>query len=133
MESNRIKVLGVNRLFYKAFEGYDIKMMGEVWSKSENARCVRPGWKTPFGWDNVRQGWEAIFANRTIVKFELRDIQVGIAKVVTFVLLIEEITVNADGYNIVATNIFENIGAGWQMILHHGSVHSYPDRTSQYN
>ncbi|MCL4538932.1 MAG: nuclear transport factor 2 family protein [Bacteroidetes bacterium] len=137
MESDREEVLRANRSFYRAFEDYDISSMQEVWSNGDYVRCTHPGWKTLIGWSEVRQSWEGIFSNPTMMKFELHNVQIDIVNTIALVSLIEEITsVSTEGtqkFKVVASNVFEQKGARWQMILHHGSGYTFPERSSHFN
>jgi ketosteroid isomerase-like protein len=115
-----------NSGFYRAFEALDIAVMDAIWTHTERAQCIHPGWPLIVGWAAVRASWETIFANTTEMRFTISDTRVGGGPDVAWVTCTENILSEVDGRvsvtSLLATNIFEQHDPGhWRMIHHHAS------------
>ena len=54
--------------------------------------CLHPGGPWQRGWDEVREGWEAIMANTGYIQFEIADAAVSLVDPVAWVTCTERIT-----------------------------------------
>jgi ketosteroid isomerase-like protein len=120
------QVLAANRAFYDAFEALDMDRMAACWSSAEDVACLHPGGPWQRGWDEVREGWEAIMANTGYIEFEIAGAAVTLVDPVAWVTCIERITTAGAGgapaiAEIAATNLFVLDASGWRIALHHAS------------
>ena len=120
------QVLAANRRFYDALEALDIDRMEACWATGDSVACLHPGGPWQRGWDEVREGWEAIMANTGYIEFEIVDPAVTLADPVAWVTCIERITSAAGGgepavAEVAATNLFLLDASGWYIALHHAS------------
>jgi ketosteroid isomerase-like protein len=120
------QVLAANRAFYDAFEALDIERMAGCWASRDDVACLHPGGPWQRGWDEVREGWEAIMANTGYIEFEIAGASVAVVDPVAWVTCTERIT-SAGGEGtrtvaeIAATNLFLLDASGWRIALHHAS------------
>ena len=128
MQSNAAEIEAVkeaNQRFYDAFGALDIAMMEAAWEPSERAMCVHPGWRPIVDWDLIRDSWQRIFDNTTLMHFNLRYLNVVVQGDCGWVTCVENITSvlqgQASNFGILATNIFVRSPEGWRMIAHHAS------------
>ena len=120
------QVLAANRAFYDAFEALDMERMAACWSSAEDVACLHPGGPWQRGWDEVREGWEAILANTGYIEFEIAGAAVARVDPVAWVTCTERITTAGAGgtpavAEIAATNLFVLDASGWRIALHHAS------------
>lgn len=120
------QVLAANRAFYDAFEALDMERMAACWSSAEDIACLHPGGPWQRGWDEVREGWEAIMANTGYIEFEIAGAAVTRVDPVAWVTCSERITTAGAGgtpavAEIAATNLFVLETTGWRIALHHAS------------
>ncbi|HEY2934203.1 MAG TPA: nuclear transport factor 2 family protein [Acidobacteriota bacterium] len=118
-------VLAVNEAFYQALQSLDIEAMEAVWLHKEWVYCVHPGWQAISGWDQVRQSWEAIFANTENLTIRLHQITLQICGLVAWLTCTEEIN-SGSGEETQAslaqsTNIYMKVGDEWKLVHHHAS------------
>ena len=122
-EIEEIKV--ANQRFYEAFGALDIDLMESVWAPSERAMCVHPGWPALVDWELIRQSWERIFDNTTLMLFNVKYLNTAVQGDCGWVTCVENISSvlqgNASNFGILATNIFVRTPLGWRMIAHHAS------------
>lgn len=118
----------INNRFYEAFSTLDIEEMAKVWELSDRVRCIHPGWPSLSGWDTIRQSWETIFRNSTLMHFTLTAVKSSAHGDCGWVDCVENITAVIDGkatsFAVQATNIFVRHNEGWRMVHHHGSAYS---------
>ena len=118
-------IKAANQRFYDAFGALDIDMMESAWQASDRALCVHPGWPPIVGWDLIRDSWQRIFDNTTLMHFNLRYVNVAAQEDCGWVTCVEIITSvlqgQASNFGILATNIFVRTSTGWRMIAHHAS------------
>ena len=123
--SDREAVLAANRAFYDAFESLDAEKMETVWLRDPRIICIHPGWRKLSGWGPIMSSWERIFDNTFEMKFELGEMEVMISGDLALVVVEEGlIQRNYDGTQksqVLATNVFERVGQGWFLVMHHGS------------
>lgn len=120
------QVLEANRDFYDAFETLDIERMEACWASRGDVACLHPGGPWQRGWEEVREGWEAIMANTGYIEFEIADAAVSLVDPVAWVTCTERITSAGAGgapaaAEVAATNLFVLDGSGWRIALHHAS------------
>ena len=128
MESNEADTQAVkdaNQRFYDAFGALDLQMMDQAWEPSEQALCVHPGWEALVSWDVIRDSWERIFDNTSLMHFNLHYVNVAAHGDCGWVTCVENITTvvqgRASNFSTLATNIFVRGQRGWRMIAHHAS------------
>ena len=123
--SDREAVLAANRAFYDAFESLDAEKMETVWLRDPRIICIHPGWRKLSGWGPIMSSWERIFDNTFEMKFDLGEMEVMISGDLALVVVEEGLTQrNYDGTQksqVLATNVFERVGQGWFLVMHHGS------------
>ena len=111
--------------FYDAFGALDMDLMDSVWDSSEHAMCVHPGWPPLVGWDPIRDSWQRIFDNATLMHFNIRYVNATVEGDCGWVTCVENITSvlqgQANNFAVLATNIFVRTSQGWRMIAHHAS------------
>jgi ketosteroid isomerase-like protein len=116
-------VAEANVAFYQAFEALDLDRMEQVWLRSDDVKCIHPGWELLSGWQDVMRSWAAIMRNTARIRFELDDVAVVVNGGIGWVECLERIF---DGGALVghavATNLFQQNSDGrWLMIHHHAS------------
>jgi len=119
------QVLAVNRRFYDAFEARDVDAMEACCNTTAHAQCLHPAGVWLRGWDEVRPGWEHLFANIGYIEFELSDIRVHVLDPIGIVTCVERVTIPGSGgatvTEIAATNLFVLGDDGWRLLIHHAS------------
>ena len=114
-----------NQRFYDAFGALDIDLMETAWEPSERALCVHPGWPPLVDWDRIRDSWQRIFDNATLMHFNIQYVNVAAQGDCGWVTCIENISSvlqgRANNFGVLATNIFVRTPLGWRMIAHHTS------------
>ena len=119
------EIKAANQRFYDAFGALDIDLMESVWEPSERAMCVHPGWPALVDWELIRQSWERIFDNTTLMHFNVKYLNVAVQGDCGWVTCMENISSvlqgTASNFGILATNIFVRTPLGWRMIAHHAS------------
>lgn len=118
-------LLEANLRFYEAFSTLDIDAMDGIWEPSERTRCMHPGWPLITGWEGVRQSWDNIFNNTTMMHFIITEAYPVIQGDIGWVDCIENVTSLVDGratgFSARSTNIFARSGDRWLMVHHHAS------------
>ena len=114
-----------NQRFYDAFGSLDIAEMDAVCERSERALCVHPGWQPIVGWTDIRRSWQRIFNGAALMHFNIHYVHVAVEGNCGFVSCVESITSvvrgQAQGFGVLATNIFVRSGDDWLVMAHHGS------------
>ena len=110
--------------FYEALERGDYDAMATVWAEDEDILCVHPGGPRLRGSDEVLSQWKRIFEGGQRLQLRITH-QVVISGMLFAVHSVQEnITIEGEGptpQSVVATNVYQRIGAGWRMIVHHAS------------
>jgi ketosteroid isomerase-like protein len=77
------------------------------------------------GWERIRESWENIFNNTTLMHFHIQYVNVVARGDSGWVTCVENISSvlqgRASNFGILATNIFVRTPQGWRMIAHHAS------------
>ncbi len=119
------EIKAANQRFYDAFGALDIDLMESVWEPSERAMCVHPGWPALVDWELIRQSWQRIFDNTTLMHFNVKYLNAAVQGDCGWVTCVENISSvlqgQASNFGILATNIFVRTPVGWRMIAHHAS------------
>jgi len=114
-----------NADFYAALERLDLEAMDALWVRGDEAFCVHPGWDALFGWEDVRQSWERIFAATAWLRVTPTEVRARVVGDVGVVTCSESIsTRDGDDVGIAAaraTNIFRRTPDGWRLFHHHAS------------
>ena len=114
-----------NQRFYDAFGALDIDAMEAAWEPSERALCVHPGWPPLVDWDQIRDSWQRIFDNASLMHFNIHYVNVAVQGDCGWVTCVENISSvlqgRASNFGVLATNIFVRTPLGWRMIAHHAS------------
>ena len=99
--------------------------MDAVCERSERALCVHPGWQPIVGWTDIRRSWQSIFNGAALMHFNIHYVHVAVEGNCGFVTCVESITSvvqgQAQGFGVLATNIFVRSGDDWLVMAHHGS------------
>ena len=118
-------VKAANQRFYDAFGALDMGMMEAAWEPSSRALCVHPGWAPLVAWEPVRDSWQRIFDNTSLMHFNLRYVNVAVEGDCAWVTCVENITTvlqgQAGNFAVLATNIFVRTSQGWRITAHHAS------------
>ena len=128
MDSNGPEIEAIreaNQRFYDAFGALDIELMEAAWEPSERAMCVHPGWPALVDWDPIRDSWQRIFDNATLMHFNISYLNTAVQGACGWVTCIENISSvlqgQASNFAVLATNIFVRTPLGWRMVAHHAS------------
>lgn len=123
--ANILSLRDANQRFYDAFGSLDLDQMDAVWEQSDRALCVHPGWQPIVGWPDIRRSWQGIFNGAALMHFNIHYVNIAIEGNCGFVTCVESITSvvegQAQGFGVLATNIFVRDGDGWLVIAHHAS------------
>ena len=118
-------IKAANRRFYDAFGALDLDKLEQVCDTSPQALCVHPGWPPLVGWERIRESWQGIFQNTTLMHFNIQYLNVVALGDSGWVTCLENISSvlqgRASNFGIMATNIFIRTPQGWRMIAHHAS------------
>ncbi len=118
-------VLLANQHFYRAFEKRDIEAMTAVWSQGIGSVCIHPGRDALQGWEQIRTSWIQIFKNTRYMEINTEIISTDMNGSLAYVVLVENVMQVAGGRRVeaksMATNLFEQMGGNWYLVLHHGS------------
>lgn len=110
--------------FYRAFERGDLDAMMVVWAEGDDIVCIHPVGPKLQGRNTIAESWRRIFSGDRRVRFDVRDTQRRHYPALAVHVVHEHIyfgTATAPNPPIIATNIYQHTGQGWQMILHHAS------------
>jgi ketosteroid isomerase-like protein len=114
-----------NQRFYDAFGSLEIAEMDAVCEQSARALCVHPGWQPIVGWPDIRRSWQGIFNGAALMHFNIHYVNVAVEGDCGIVTCVESITSvvggQAQGFGVLATNIFVRSGDNWLVLAHHAS------------
>lgn len=120
-------VAAANLAFYRALEAREVSAMDLVWSHSEEASCVHPGWHRLDGWKEIRRSWENIFGSSRPWTVACEDLRIAVRGDFAWVACVEVIrpfgSTRADAAaRMQATNLFTREDGQWLMLHHHASA-----------
>ncbi len=108
--------------FYDAFECADIDAMMAVWAPDDSVVCIHPGGSRLEGVEAVKESWQDIFTSGERLKFNITDRHCTQGNLLAIHIVRENIQIdNVIQGVMLATNIYQFIGGGWRMMLHHAS------------
>ena len=111
--------------FYDAFRRADLDAMMAVWAQDEEVFCVHPGGSRLSSLDAIRESFSQIFAAGPTMRFDIRAAQtlrgglIAVHSVYEYISMLGE---SRPPTAVVATNVYANVGGGWRMAAHHGSL-----------
>jgi len=111
--------------FYDAFRRADLDAMMAVWAQDEEVFCVHPGGSRLSSLEAIRESFSQIFASGPTMRFEIRAAQslrgglIAVHSVYEYITMLGE---RRPPTAVVATNVYANVGGGWRMVAHHGSL-----------
>ena len=115
---SREAVLFANEAFYRAFADRDLSAMNRAWLKEGSVACIHPGWPALHERAQIMETWAQIFDNAdNDPPAEIRGVRCMVMGDSAIVLCYE---VFGDGA-LVATNVFQRVGAIWALAHHHAS------------
>lgn len=121
----RNALLEINKNYYKAFENFDFEAMSQIWANTDDVVCIHPGWDILIGWEKVKEGWNKIFMEETLLKFTIRNPNVIIRDRVGIISCIEEIFISSretiSQTFIATTNLYQETENGLKLFYHHSS------------
>ena len=124
-DASILSLRDANQRFYDAFGSLDMVQMDAVWEQSDRALCVHPGWQPIVGWPEIRRSWQGIFNGAALMHFNIHYVNIALEGNCGIVTCIESITSvvegQAQGFGVLATNIFVRSGDDWLCIAHHAS------------
>ena len=130
MDERKKEIERVNERFYEAICTANLSMMEELWVKTDEAKCVHPGWPIIFGWEEIRQSWETIFKSGGLADIEVSNVYIDINGSLAWLNCTERINYVVGDQVIVTmaqtTNIFELKEQRWHLVLHHASPMPIP-------
>lgn len=122
---NEREALEANEKFYEAFNKQDSDLMRRVWLDDHSITCIHPGWNVLRGVEPVMRSWQGIFQNSAPMDIRLSDAAATASLDLVWVSCQENLYVISSGgvmtSKVHATNIFQQVGGEWKMILHHAS------------
>lgn len=128
-------LLELNKNYYRAFENFDLESMSQIWENADDVVCIHPGWDLLLGWDQVKESWQKIFSEQTLLKFTIRNPKVMIFENIGIISCTEEIFISstsAISQNFFATtNMFRKTESGLKMFYHHSSAILVNERNIQ--
>ncbi|KAA3628851.1 MAG: SgcJ/EcaC family oxidoreductase [Proteobacteria bacterium] len=110
--------------FYEAFETGNLEVMMQVWAADETIACIHPLQRPLSGVDEIRTGWEQIFAGEPPMEFRVSRLHRTQSEDVAIHIVEENILVGKEREPhapVLATNIYRREEDGWRLMLHHSS------------
>lgn len=121
----------INERFYESISVANLSMMEELWAKTDEVKCVHPGWPVIMGWKNVRESWQTIFeSGLCFANIEVSNVYIDVNKNSAWLNCVEKISYVVNNRVIITmaqtTNIFEKQEQKWKIVLHHASPMPIP-------
>lgn len=114
----------VEAQFYEALQRGDIALLMAVWADDDEIVCVHPGGGRLVGAAQIRESFEAIFANGGV---PAQPEKIHRLQTLTSAVhhLVERIAVQGpEGEQqawVLATNVYLKTAEGWRLVAHHAS------------
>jgi ketosteroid isomerase-like protein len=110
--------------FYAAFESYDLRAMMGVWADREFIECIHPMGDRIQGPAAIADSWRRIFESTHRIKLELSNVHRTQDALLAVHVVHEHLSIpgrNEQYPPVIATNVYQLLDGGWQMVLHHAS------------
>lgn len=108
--------------FYEALEHGDIEKMKAVWCDDDSIICIHPGAIRIEGRSDVVDSFRHMFEQAPELDFSISDVRSQQMQDLAVHLVREEIEIDGQLVSVmVSTNVYQRIGDGWRMKLHHAS------------
>ncbi len=115
----------VEAAYYQAFESADLDAMTVVWAERDHVVCVHPvGGYHLRGHQDVLEGWVHVFARELDMRITLSNVVKTVNGDLAVHSGLENIVRKGDpsvSGIVVFTNVYQRVGDGWKMIVHHAS------------
>mmetsp|Transcript_8421 Transcript_8421/g.11068 ORF Transcript_8421/g.11068 Transcript_8421/m.11068 type:complete len:202 (+) Transcript_8421:113-718(+) len=108
----------VQSTFYDAFSNQDLTAMAEIWSTSQDVRCVHPGMPSLMGNELIMQSWEQIFSPGQAFTIQPSLSKIDICGQTALCSCVEE---TPGGGKLECLNVYRREDGAWKMILHMAS------------
>ncbi len=97
--------------------------MRDVWANESDVICVHPGSDVLQGKENIMRSWEKILTPGMSASIEVEPVTVFESGKIAVFVVYEYLGAGPAGKlaTVVATNVYRNGEAGWQIVEHHGS------------
>lgn len=110
------ELLRANREFYRAFSSGDFVAMDRVWTQTQGAMCLHPGWALIHGRGRVMASWRGILRRPLPVQVRDEIVEVrGDAGVVACVEIVRHV-------ELAATNLFVREDGRWRLLHHQAGL-----------
>ena len=130
MDNKLEEIKKINERFYEAISTANLSLMEDLWVKTDEAKCVHPGWPIIFGWEKIRESWRTIFSSGGLADIEVSKVYIDVNGSSAWLNCNERISYVIDNQVIITmaqtTNIFELKDQQWLMVLHHASPMPIP-------
>ena len=130
MDEKIKEIKEINERFYEAISTSNLSLMDELWIKTDEAKCVHPGWPIIFGWEKIRESWKTIFSSGGLADIEISKVYIDVDGSSAWLNCNERISYVIENQVIITmaqtTNIFEFDEQKWHMVLHHASPMPIP-------
>jgi len=107
--------LAANEAFYDAFNQKDATLMDALWTDSDQASCIHPGWNLLRGREAVLDSWRSILTNPGQPRIVTGGATASVHGALAIVICRELV----GGSPLVATNVFILEGESWKLLHHH--------------
>lgn len=110
--------------FYEAIETGNLEVMMQVWAADDTIACIHPLQRPLSGVEEIRTGWEQIFAGEPPMEFHVTRLHRTQSEDVAIHIVEENILVGAGREPhapVLATNVYRREEDGWRLMLHHSS------------
>ncbi|KAF7827559.1 F-box protein SKIP8 [Senna tora] len=104
-------LLGANSRFYESFRTGNLALMQALWAKKDEVCCVHPGVKGIYGYDDVIESWNFVWANYEFpLEIKLEEMKVHARGDMGYVTCIEFVKTKGGRWGgQFVTNVFERI------------------------
>lgn len=113
--------------FYSAFSNCELAEMELVWSEDEIV-CIHPGSDPLIGHSAVMRSWKDIFSNAESPSLQIKLLSRTEKDSIAVHVVEEHIysgnLTSANATIVLATNIYQQEGHGWRLLLHHAALPS---------
>lgn len=125
LTNDNSELLAVNQQFYEAFGSLDIELMDTIWTHDTDVFCIHPGWEPLITWDSIHSSWANIFANSTLMMFNIEILKIIKHSDIGVIICKENVSSLINGratnFSVVAVNTYKLNFENWKLASHHGS------------